>query len=505
MDFYDTHSENALVDENSFLCMARDSSPLPHFDAARDLLPKPIWKGHDSTMDCYWRAWELAFGNLRSPSKESGFVSPFIDSAFNGCLFMWDSAFAVMFGRYGARAFDFQQTLNNFYALQHKSGYICREIQEADGVERFERYDPSSTGPNIMPWSEWEYFANSGNRDRLATVFPALLAYSQWFRKNRSWPDGTYWSTGWGCGMDNQPRFSTTGSVRWEHGHMSWIDTTCQQVFANHILIEMARVLEREADVTELETETQLLTAHLNERMWNHSEQFYVDRFRDGTLSDVKSVGAFWALLANIVPSERLDAFVAHLENENEFNRPHRVPSLSADHPQYDPNGGYWLGAVWAPTTYMVLRGLTHAGYDDLAHAIGANHLENVVSAFVSQGTLFENYAPERAEGRCKTDFVGWTGLPPIAVLFEYVFGIRPNASKNKLLWDVRLIEEHGVTDYPFGVDTLVDLHCAERQSMSEAPVIQAKASNNMELIVTWHGGQETITLSAKRSIHGTR
>ena len=504
MHLYDTHVENALVSENTFRHMTRESRKPPAFVTIRNRLPQPVWEGHDSVIDCYWKAWELAFGNLRVPTKGSGFVTCFIDTAFNDCLFMWDSAFSLMFGRYGSRAFDFQKTLNNFYAHQHKDGYICRELREIDGTEGFERFDPSSTGPNILPWCEWEYFSNTADGDRLAAVFPVLLAYSQWFRKHRSWPDGTYWSSGWGCGMDNQPRLPPGYAAAFDHGHMSWVDTTCQQVLANRLLGAMAEALGRERDVVELKAETQRLIAHMNQRMWNEELEFYTDRFRDGTLSGLKSIGSFWALLADIVPSDRLGAFVSHLTDESEFNRPHRVPSLSADDPQYDPDGGYWRGAVWAPTTYMVLRGLTHVGHDGVAHAIGVNHLENVVSAFLTQGTLFENYAPEHSEGKCKGDFVGWTGLAPIAVLFEYVFGIRPYAAERRLVWDVRLLEEHGVSNYPFGADTVIDLHCARRESQSEEPVIRATANKDMGLLVQWQGGQDTAKLSANQAYETT-
>ncbi|WFB35560.1 trehalase family glycosidase [Kiritimatiellota bacterium B12222] len=499
----DTHVDNPLVHENSFIHRPMDQSTPPQFATSKDKLPHPIWEGHEPAIDCYWKAWELAFGNIRKPNEGSGFVSPFIDTAFNNCLFMWDSAFALMFGRYGVRAFNFQKTLDNFYAHQHKDGYICREIQELNGEERFERFDPSSTGPNILPWCEWEYFMNTGDLQRLADVFPVLLAYSHWFRKHRSWPDGTYWSSGWGCGMDNQPRLPAGYSPEFDHGHMSWVDTTCQQVLANRILIDMAKVLDREQEVSDLVTETKHLETHLNEKMWNEQQQFYTDRDRDGSLSDLKSIGSFWALLADILPEERQECFMAHLENETEFNRPHRVPTLSADHPLYDPEGGYWLGGVWAPTTYMVLRGLSKAGKHKLAHEIGVNHVENVVTAFVNQGTLFENYAPEKAEGKFKRDFVGWTGLPPIAVLFEYVFGLRPEVSQNTLRWDVRLLEKHGVNLYPFGVDTLVDLLCEQRTSTSEAPTLRIVSTTDIEMVVSWGAEEKNISLRANIPFKG--
>jgi len=490
---YDTHVPNPLVEENVFRGAAVRDRSVPAFAAIRNVLPDPFWEGHDDAIACYWKAWELAFGNLRLPAPDSGFVSAFIDTAFNDCLFMWDSAFALLFGRYGSRAFDFQKTLDNFYAHQHKDGYICREIRECDGAERFERFDPAGTGPNILPWCEWESFRNTGDRGRLARVFPPLLAYTQWMRKHRTWQDGTGWASGWGCGMDNQPRLPPGYAREFDHGHMSWIDITCQQILADRVLGAMARVLGRRDDADSLAAEADRLAALVNETMWNESTRFYADRFRGGALSDVKSVGSYWALLAEAVPEERLEAFLSHLSDERAFNRPHRVPSLSADHPDYDPGGGYWRGAVWAPTTYMVLRGLTHVGRDALAHAIARNHLDNVVAVFRSQGTLFENYAPENPEGKCRRDFVGWTGIPPIAVLFEYAFGLRPAADERRLVWDVRLLEEHGVNRYPFGPDIEIDLHCAKRRHATDAPRIQVRATGEVELVVLWDGGRMVI------------
>src|SRR6185369_16151966 len=228
-----------------------------------------------------------------------------------------------------------------------------------------------------------------------------------------------------------------------------------------------------------------------NDRLWSDADRFYCDRFDDGALNPVKSVAGYWALLAGVVPPARLAPFVAHLQDPRGFKRPHRVPSLSADHPAYDPRGGYWKGGVWAPTTYMVLRGLTEVGSDRsdaLAHEIARNHLDNVVAVFEKTGTVHENYAPESAAPGTpsKPDFVGWTGLVPIAVLFEYVFGLRPDAAARRLLWDVRLTDAHGVRRYPLGADVSIDLACAARRTPAEPPRIEASASGPVELDVRW-------------------
>ena len=151
-----TYIPNAHAAMNPFLTREAETGELPTYEGSRHLLPKPYWQGHEDAIDCHDKAWQIAFSNLRMPVKESGFVSAFIDTAFNGMLFMWDSAFILMFGRYGSRAFNFQKTLDNMYARQHRDGYICRQLREDIAGERFTRFDPCSTGPEIMSWCEWE-------------------------------------------------------------------------------------------------------------------------------------------------------------------------------------------------------------------------------------------------------------------------------------------------------------------------------------------------------------
>ena len=257
----------------------------------------------------------------------------------------------------------------------------------------------------------------------------------------------------------------------------------------------MAEALGRAEEVADLRSEIKSLSEIINATQWDEETGFYYDRRADGRRSQVKTIGAFWALLANIAPAERVERLIAQLENPQTFNRPHRVPTLAADHESYNPLGEYWRGGVWAPTNYMVLRGLTEAGFPDLAHEIARNHHAQVVQVFEQTGTLWENYAPEKTErgNVAKPDFVGWSGLPPVAVLFEYVFGLRPNVPTNTLVWDVRLLEEHGVTQYPFGEGGILDLSCAERKSVEEKPVITVQTNVPVLLEVHWAGGVETI------------
>lgn len=517
-EVYDTHIRQGYVEENSFLRQSPQVEPLPTFEQSSQLLPAPFWDGHCSVIDCYWKAWELAFQNLSPTTEQNGFPGNYMDTAFNGNVFMWDSCFSTCYCLYGRRAFDFQKTLDLFYRKQHADGFICREISGLTGKDVFHRFDPSSTGPNIFAWAEWNHFLHTGDRARLSEVFPVLMAYHAWTKTYRTWQDGTYWTTGWGSGMDNLPRLVPPHHEWWSHGHLSWIDATMQAILSAKTLLRIANAVGRIAEISSLQAEIDHLTRAVNETMWSEEDAFYYDRLPTGQLSGVKHIGSYWALLSNILPEPGRERFISHLDNPLEFNRLHRVPALSADHPLFDPNGGYWRGGVWAPTNYMVLKGLEACGYAHLAHEIARNHLDNVVRVYESEDTpwenaeqfrqffdideiridsshtLWENYAPDRIKpgAMSKPGYVGWTGLPPIAVLIENILGIRPGSDPSMLIWDVRLLEEHGITIYPLGKAGTVDLSCRARKSSSEEPQIEVKSSQPLTIHVVWDTGAST-------------
>lgn len=496
-DWYATYVPEPAARENTFREAPRDFTPPPAFDATRAALPAPFWHGHDDEIAAYWTAWRLAFAHLRAPTPDSGFPGAFLDSAFNGHLFLWDSAFAVLFARFGRRAFDFARTLDVFYAKQHPDGFICREIREDDGTDCFARFDPASTGPEVLAFAEWLLYRDTGGRDRLARVFAPLLGYRRWLRSHRTWPDGTSWTSGWGSGMDNAPRLpgeiGDEPAAWWGHGHLSWVDASFQALLSTRLLARMARELGRgEADALNAEADRQHDLCH--RAFWNPAEGFYTDRFADGTSSAVKTVGGFWALHGGPLPPGRLALLSAHLRNPATFGRLHPVPTLSADSPHFAPRGGYWRGGVWPPTTHMVLTGLAAQGRGDLAHDLARRALELVARVHRDTGTLWENYAPDApAPGTPSTpDFVGWSGLMPVAGLLEFVFGLSPRPRERRLVWHVRLLDAHGVEGYPFGLDEALDLRCEARGDASERPRVTVRAVHVREPVtveVRWAGG----------------
>ncbi len=487
LPYKNTYVKEALVTENEYRIAKPEEIAPKSFEEAKNILPNPIWTSHEKELEMYWKAWQIAISNIRQPQKGSGFVSSYLDTAYNGNIFMWDSSFMMMFARYGYRFFPFQHTLDNFYAKQHPDGFICREIK-ADGADCFERYDPVSTGPNLLPWSEILYYKQYGDNERLNKIFPALCAYYKWLKLNRTWPNGTYWSSGWGTGMDNMPRVQPQYSMIYSHGHMVWLDACLQQILMANILLEIGFYLERWQEIEEFEDEIKVLTKYVHDNLWDEKTGYLYDQYADGSLNTTKGIGAFWALHTDVLDKTQLDRMVTELENTKTFNRPHRVPSLSADNPKYNPKGRYWQGGVWPGTNYMVITGLDKKGYTGQAKEIAKNHYNNVFEVYKNTGTFWEYYAPEAAEPgfMARKDFVGWAGLPPIAIFIEYILGIRSDYANRSLIWDITQTEAHGIERYPFGPDGLVTLKVNKRNSQEDIPSVTIETNVPFELTLYW-------------------
>lgn len=492
LPYKNTYVMETLVAENSFRTAKAESTKPGTFEEAKKVLPAPHWEGHDKEIAMYWKAWQIGIKNISRPQPESGFVASYIAPAYNGNIFMWDDAFITMFCRYGRNFFPFQKTLDNFYAKQHPDGFICREIR-ADGSDCFSRYDPTSTGPNLLPWSEWLYFTQFADDNRLNKVFPVLAAYYKWLKLNRTWRNGTYWSSGWGTGMDNMPRVPEGYNKIYSNGHMIWLDACLQQIMVANILLKMGFYLERWQEIEEFEDDVKHLTAYINRHMWSDKDKFLYDQYANDSLSTTQGIYAYWALHTDVLPKDRLNALVAHLSDTAKFNRLHRVPSLAADNPQYKANGRYWMGGVWPGANYMVISGLADKGYRRLAHDITMNHYYNVFKVFQKTGTFWEYYAPESENPgfMARKDFVGWTGLPPIAELIEYIFGIRANAQDNHITIDVTLTDGYGIDRYPFGKDGLISFKVARRANAAARPRVSINTNVPFKATLMWGDGRQ--------------
>ncbi|MBD3422765.1 MAG: hypothetical protein GF398_21845 [Chitinivibrionales bacterium] len=160
----------------------------------------------------------------------------------------------------------------------------------------------------------------------------------------------------------------------------------------------------------------------------------------------------------------------------------------------------YWR--AWAPTNYMVTKGLEAYGYHDIARELAQKHVEGMAQVYARYPTqsIWEAYAPDtlvpstrigsktwHSGGTVKPDFVGWSACGPVAMLIENILGIHVDAAADSLCWHVRDSGRHGIRNLRFG-DNTVSLICEDRPAPLDTLHLTVETDSRFTLAVVYEG-----------------
>ena len=390
----------------------------------------------------YDKALGQAIQHVRGGPGEPFFKRPFVDAAFNGNIFLWDSCFIAAYAKYHLDQLPVGGSLDNFYRLQDEDGFICREY-DARGNAFWPKDHPVSVNPPLLAFAELEIFSQTRDLARLRDVFPRLVRNFDFLVRTYCETDDLMFGDAFGSGMDNIKRYPENWqddgqgialtnlypdtfvydgiSPKWNRQGRS-VDFTAQTILFARQLRQIGGLIGDGTADARLAAFIARAGRALNERCWNEADGFYYD-LGYGQQIPRMHIGMFWTLWAGIVPRERQLRLIQHLIDPRKFWRTVPIASTPADSPDFDPTGGYWRGSVWAPTNYMILRGLNACGHHALARRLALRYYDCVAQVYERTGTFWENYAPDAVApgGQAKPDFCGWTALAPIALYHEYL------------------------------------------------------------------------------------
>ncbi|WP_436497321.1 ricin-type beta-trefoil lectin domain protein [Actinokineospora sp. HUAS TT18] len=532
--------------KGSFAPLAPHFVPPPAYDPAK--LPRPVIDGNPEWRAMYDKAWSILHsGRIRQPAATSPLVRTYLDEAFDpNIIFQWDTIFTTMFGRYLQPGFDAMGSLDNWYALQEPTGAIIRVYQESDGSVHPWGYGPNGVNPPLFVWAELKSYELTGDLTRVRRVLPALQAYADWVSVSR-WSQTSahqlFWNNGNGNGMDNLPTQPGQGGDGTGTGQ---VDMSSQLVLMWQSLARLHAAAgdpARSDDALSLATST---AARINQWSWNETDGRYYELTNAGAHWKVDSLAGFWTLVSGVATGQRAQRLAAALADPQRYWTDMVFPALSRSSSNYNNTGDYWRGGVWAPTTYSTIKGLKTAGNTDQAQRSAERYLAGLSEAFGYTDTLWEAYAPERQPGPwitgsrshgepvlaagktldsggrfvspgtqvggntsnwtggtdniVKRNFVGWSGLGPIALLIEDIIGIEPDTPNSTIRWRLTRTDRHGIENLSLGTLGKVSL-VADARATQAGPVrvcATSTVSRALSLIITDPAGRaQTITVNA--------
>lgn len=474
-------------------------------------LPAPVYEACPEWIELYNAAWEMAVRNIDYPQQD-GWLPQLTCMPGVGFLWQWDSCFMSLFARYSNGTVPAMNNLDNLYRLQDKNGYLSMTYVIATDKPAYgERVNPP-----LFAWAEWEYYLLTGDDSRFEKVFPTLVKYYKWLKNNRTRSNGLFWFEDTGSsGMDNSPR-SGYFAANLDGSDVCWIDLICQQMLSAACLEKIARLMGRKTDETFFIAEHENLRALINKYHWSERHGFYYDVFNRSNpelrhnFLNSKTAAAFWAILCGAADESQIKRLTEHILNPDEFWTVHPVPTLSRDDSNYDPLGGYWLGGVWAPTNYMTAAGLKQHNRSAIARDIAVKHLNAMSAVMQNQayGSIWECYSPDYIQPATKDEkgkmvrnnFVGWSGLGPVAMLIENILGFSFDAPSNTIRWQIASSCTHGIKNLKFNSRT-VSLLC-DKAAASGKRKIHIETSGPVSVSIEIEGRNSALNEKLKRGKH---
>jgi len=275
------------------------------------------------------------------------------------------------------------------------------------------------TKPPLAAWSVWLVYEQTKNIDFLKKLYPMLVKYHQWWFRNRDHDqnhlcefgstDGTRIAAAWESGMDNAVRFDS--AIILKNNERAWslnqesVDLNVFLYAEKNYLAKIAETIHKNSDAIQWKMEADRMHQPIQQNFYNEQTGFYYDKMI-GKKDPVMVEGpegwlALWAGLATKPQAERVAAI---MKNEKKFNTWVPLPTLTADHPNFDPMNGYWRGPVWLDQFYFGIEGLKKYGYSKLANEM-ENKLWQHADGLLGNKPIYENYHPLTGKGLNAVNF----------------------------------------------------------------------------------------------------
>ncbi|GAB6390983.1 MAG: amylo-alpha-1,6-glucosidase [Treponematales bacterium] len=399
-------------------------------------------------VDIYDKTWAWVQDCWRSGEGKSGIQGKFFAYPGSKTVELFDAVFSSFFLVYSNRIYPAGQTLDVFYERQERSGAIRCAYDIAGGKPVLTADNPEGLGPPLFAWAEFNLYHKGANKKRIREVLDILDRYVNWLDRVAMQRNGLYKAPLSAAGMGSAPR----------KGAAFPLDFNAMMAVNALYMSALADLLNDREMSFQYKRRYFSLKTRINGLMWNAEDGFYYDIDKSERQIKVKTLAAYWTLLAEIPSDEKAECLLAKLRDPAFFGTPHPFPSLAVSEPLFSEDGSGCRGSVFPHLTFMVIKGLERYQRWDLARECAVRHLYFVLDSLSPdgdrrKGCLWEAYLPQKEgpavwperPGFPRKNYLSGAALSTIALMIENIVGLNISLSRKTVEWLIPNMEIMGI------------------------------------------------------------
>ncbi|ABZ74668.1 glycoside hydrolase family 37 [Shewanella halifaxensis HAW-EB4] len=419
-------------------------------------LDRAITGGDKSARQLAVKSMMTLLHNWRSPAGalDHDAITPSITYKWFNGVWAWDSwKQAVALARFDPSLaksnvlamFDYQFTAQDSVRPQDAGNLPDAIFYNKDRQRGGEggNWNERNGKPPLAAWAVWQIYEQDKDVSFLEAMYPKLLAYHEWWYRNRDNNDNGLAEYGanlhpahlaedgsidveavieaaaWESGMDNAPRFDVDEALSvWQNrqaGQLVGYSVSQESVDLNaylyaekRFLQQMAAVLGDDSAVVKWDVAATRLAKQIQMQMYDPESGFFYDIRYTATGSELmveqgKGVEGWLPLWAGAASEAQAKVIVERHLGAGQFGTLIPFPTVSADSPNFAA-AKYWRGPVWLDQALFGLQGVERYGYHQQAKAL-AKQLVSQGEGILGQSPIRENYNPLTGEGLHCTNF----------------------------------------------------------------------------------------------------
>lgn len=368
--------------------------------------------------------WRIPAGEL----KHSGLFPSYHYIWFNG-FWAWDSWKHAAALAYINPELAKEQ-IRVMYDHQFENGFIPDCIYRDTTIEA---HNYRNTKPPLSAWAVWKVFEQSKDSNFIREMYSKIINQHKWWYEMRDHDkdgiceygstDGTLIAAKWESGMDNAVRFDESKLVENAEGAFSLdqesVDLNAYLYAEKKYLVKMAEIMENESDKKKFLSDAKDLKIKIQEQFFDKETGWFYDTSLDGkTFIKAKGCEGWIPLWADAAANIQAESVKNNMMNPEYFNTLVPLQTLSASHPKFKPNRGYWRGPVWVDQSYFGIMGLKNYHFKKEANELTKKLFHNSAGLLENGPSIRENYQPITGDGLESENF-SWSAAHYLLMMIE--------------------------------------------------------------------------------------